>query len=176
MTTISEYKEASLKEDARTTAERFEQTVYPITESVLNSVLSLCNPGPIIVFQSGSWRFNMDALFLEHHAFRNADLPMHKNTYFVDPLNDKMLRYVFTKHKAANIVILHSGLVTRYRPIDDIVYDLTHWARLLPNGDKVILSTPITRVSFNRLMITPDQLATKIGATLVDDSFIISCP
>jgi hypothetical protein len=125
--------------------------------------------GPVAVLFSGGWRFNFNAVYLEHKIYKNTTLTNHEHTYFIDLDNKSLLNALLKKINAANTLILHSSMFD-YRSLTDIITQLPKYQ---PPGGQILYSVPHCRVNFNRLKYSVEDMAKKVQAQVVDDCFVI---
>jgi hypothetical protein len=173
MKILSSYSDSIIKTTPDVLAERAERGVYPMSDQLINCVVEKFDGNAVILF-SGSWRFNFNAMYIEHKGFQLAAKDFHANTLFVDPDNKFLFDYTLQKLKPKTLAILHSGIFFRYRKISDVMIDLNKLKTFIAPQGKIIATIPQNRIDFNRLTTPVSQLAKEISAECVEDSLIIT--
>lgn len=144
-------------------------SVFPVTDNVLNCVSKYIVGNTVGLF-SGSPRLYFDATYIEPSVFSALSVEWHNNTIFVDPKNKKLLNYTIKKLNPGTLLILNSNLFIRYRLWSDILQDIQDFKKL---AARVVVTLPILRFDFNRLKFTEQEITSKLGGTLLDDTVII---
>lgn len=158
-------------EDTLSKTDRQKVMVYPISPNIINHVMSKTLPGSTAFLFSGSWRLNIDAVYLELRHFRNSDLCWHPRTLFVEPQDPILYHYTLTKLKCNNLIVLHSDYWCGHRPLENIVADLDFLHQF---SDRVICSVPIKHTNFNKLIMSVEDLCQRYpGTSVYDDSIIM---
>jgi len=173
MKILSSYSDSTIKTTPAILAERAERTVYPISDHLINSIVGKFDSNTVILF-SGSWRFNFNAVYIEHKGFQLATKDFHTNTLFVDPNNRSLFEYTLQKLKPKTLAILHSGTFLKYRNISDVMINLNQLKTFIDPQGKIIATIPHNRIDFNRLTTPISQLAKEISAESVEDSLVIT--
>jgi hypothetical protein len=149
--------------------QQFQKSVYDISPLIIDYIKTKLQPGPIAVLFSGGWRFDFNAVYLEHKIYKNTTLTNHEHTYFVDLTNKTLLTVLLKKFNVSNTLILHSSMFD-YGSLTDIITQLPEYQ--LPGG-QILYSVPHCRVNFNRLKYSVEDMAKKVQAQIVDDCFVI---
>lgn len=144
--------------------------VYQVSETITNSIKNSFLPGNTVILFSGGFRLDFDGTYIEPKIFKEADLPWQKNTIFIDSDNQQVLEYTLKKLNISNLAIVHSTVFLKYRTLDKIYQDIV---RLSNFSKKVLVSMPTTRMDFNRLKYSNQDIADKFNGTLIEDSIII---
>jgi hypothetical protein len=173
MKILSSYSDGTIKPTPAILAEIAERGVYPMSDQLINCVVDQFDSNAVMLF-SGSWRFNLNAMYIEHKGLQSATKDFHANTLFVDPDNKFLFDYTLQKLKPKTLAILHSSIFFKYRKISDVMIDLHKLKTLIDPQGKIIATIPHNRIDFNRLTTPVSQLAKEISAECVEDSLIIT--
>jgi hypothetical protein len=150
--------------------EKYESTLYPLSNKVVDYVSELIIESNTVVLFSGGNRLNFDATYIEPKMFLKADIQWKPKTLFVDPSRTQHVNYVIKKLNPTHLLILNTNMFIRYRLWKDILGDIQHYKKL---ADKVVVSLPINRFDFNRLKYTDNMITNMMGGTLIDNTIII---
>jgi len=149
--------------------QQFKKSVYDISPLVIDYIKTKLKPGPVAVLFSGGWRFDFDAVYLEHKIYKNNTLTNHEHTYFIDLDNKSLLNALLKKINASNTLIINSSMFD-YDSLTNIIAQLPQY-QLRPG--QILCSVPHCRVNFNRLKYSVEDMAKKVQAQIVDDCFVI---
>ena len=181
MKIIEKYADGNFLNRVDVRTQRFQTSIYHITNNVIECVRSTLQVGNTAVLFSGNWRFNFDAVYLEAKFFEDTTISLKENTYFVEPIgldirpngvaDEKLHDKIMRNTNAANILILHSALFCNYQSMDTIIRRMKRYQQFQPK--QILLSVPYERVHFNRLKYTASDIAQHYQAEIVDDSFVV---
>lgn len=158
--------------DLDSKSDRYQAMVYPLDDGLLDRVMSLTLPGKTVFLFSGSWRLEVDAVYIELKHFQDCRLNWHPRTLFAEPNQKDFYHYMLTKLQPQNFVILHSDYWTGHRPLDRILQDLDDLASIAP---RVICSLPQRHANFNKLTLSVQDLCDLyLGVDIFNDSLIIT--
>ena len=167
---IQAHQNATIKDTPSVVDARFIASVYPINNNILSCVKNCLLAGPTVVICSGSWRLDLDAIYIESKVFQATTISYPPKTYFTDLGNKHLISCVLDKMQPTNIAFVHSGFFTSYRKIQNIMQDIEWYAQY---GKQVIMSSPTNKFDFNRLTTPLAQLAQDVGGFIVEDSIIV---
>jgi len=151
-------------------ADQYRSGLYDISDDVVFQVKSKLVPGTTVVLTSGSFRFDIDAVYLEPKYLSQCRLNWHQNTIFVNHENHTLLEYTLKKINPANILVLNTAIFIQYRNWTSIDADIK---RLKQFTSQIIVTIPIDRFDFNRLKYTNQSIAEKLNATIVKDTLLV---
>lgn len=155
--------------DPKVIDQQFQKSVYDISPLAIDYIKTKLQPGPVAVLFSGGWRFDFDAVYLEHKIYKNTTLTNHERTYFIDLDNKSLLNALLKKINASNTLIINSSMFD-YDSLLNIIDQLPQY-QLQPG--QILCSVPHCRVNFNRLKYSVEDMAKKVQAQVVDDCFVI---
>jgi len=145
-------------------------SLYKISNDIVNLVKLKLLAGTTVVLNSGSFRFDIDAIYLEPKYLAQHDLTWHQNTLFINYENNMLLEYTLNKINPTNIVILNSEIFIQYRSWSDIDTEIK---KLKQFTTQIIVTVPKHRFDFNRLRYTYETIAEKLNATIVENTLLI---
>lgn len=166
---------ALVRQDPETLSRMYKFMVYdPVPDSVVDRVRHLCQSGKTVMLFSGSWRWKLDATYIEHRHYRNVGIDYHPNTLFLNHNESGLFELVLRRLLPVNINILHNDWWTSHRPIEDLVMWLDSFLPFVrPRQGRVICSLPLIHLNFNRLKYGYNEIAEQIAGEIVQDSIII---
>lgn len=173
MKIVKNYNDTNLIDNQEVLDQRFQRTVYAMSSGLLEHVQSLLLPGNTVVMFSGSWRFNLDATYLEAKVFQKTKLPIHQRTWFVEPDNSELFNKVLEQLAPKNLLLLHSGFFCNYESLDQIMIKISLYQQLINTGSQIILTIPQNRVDFNRLKYSCEHVSQNLSIDFFNDSFIV---
>jgi len=160
-----------IAEDIDSKSDRCRAMVYPLDDGLLDRVMSLTLPGKTVFLFSGSWRLEVDAVYVELKHFQNCRLKWHPGTLFAEPNQKNFYHYMLRKLQPQNFVILHSDYWAGSRPLHRILQDLDDLAGIAP---RVICSLPLRHANFNKLTLSVQDLCDLYsGVSVSGDSLVI---
>lgn len=171
MKVVQHYSDSTFLNTTRVVTERFKKSTYDISQDVIESVRSKLLAGDTVVLFSGGWRFNFDAIYIEHKIFENNTILSKEKTYFVDPTDVKLFDNIMYDINASNILILHSAGFCNYQPMDKIIDKMKNYQKFNPK--QIILSIPHQRIHFNRLKYSTSDIAQQYKIKTIHNSFIV---
>jgi hypothetical protein len=145
-------------------------SVFPISADVLNYVGGRITGNNTVGLFSGSPKLRFDATYIEPFVFSTLPVTWHKNTIFADPKNKKLLNYTIKKLNPDTLLILNSNLFIRYRVWSDILQEIHDLKKL---AARVVVTVPMLRFDFNRLKFTEQEITSKLGGILLDNTVIV---
>jgi hypothetical protein len=143
--------------------------MYDVESDVINHVNNLLTNDKTVVMYSGSWRFDLDAVYLELKMMQDCNLQFHKSTLFVEPMQPKLVNLTLKSIRPKNIAILHSDYWTAHQPVDQLLEKMDSLLQYVQPGGQVICTVPLIHLNFNRLTRTYQDL----GFDIVGDSVVI---
>jgi hypothetical protein len=151
-------------------ADQYRSSLYDISDEIVGWVKSKLVSGTTVILTSGSFRFDIDAIYLEPKYLSSYRLNWHQNTMFVNHENNTLIEYTLKKINPANILILNTGIFIQYRNWTSIDADIK---RLKQFTSQIIVTIPSDRFDFNRLRYTNQTIAEKLNATTMKDTLLI---
>jgi len=148
---------------------RYQYMMYDVESDVINHVNNLLTNDKTVVMYSGSWRFDLDAVYLELKMMQDCNLQFHKSTLFVEPMQPKLVNLTLKSIRPKNIAILHSDYWTAHQPVDQLLEKMDSLLQYVQPGGQVICTVPLIHLNFNRLTRTYQDL----GFDIVGDSVVI---
>lgn len=153
-------------------SDRCRAMVYPLDDGLLDHIISLTLPGKTVFLFSGSWRLNMEAVYIELKHLQDCRLQWHPNTLFAEPNQKNSYLYILKKLQPQNFVILNSDYWTGHRPLVDILLDLDELKKIAP---RVICSLPVRHANFNKLTTSIRDLCDLYpGMNVFNDNLVIT--
>ena len=171
MKIIKNYSEISFINHEDIITQRFQHSVYDIPDSVVKYVNSKLIPGITTILFSGSWRFNISAVYIEAKIFQNNKCKITNPTYFVEPENSKLFDKIMYRMRPTNILFLHSAFFCNYQSLDLIIERMNKYWLYQPQ--QIILSIPQNKVIFNRLKFSCQDIAEQYQAQFIEDCFVL---
>ena len=171
MKVIQHYSDSTFLDTTKVVTEQFQKSTYNISTDVIEFVKSKLHFGNTAVLFSGRWRFDFDAVYVEHKIFKNNSISLKEKIYFVDPTDIKLFDNIMYDINASNILILHSAFFCNYQPMDKIIDKMKKYQKFNPK--QIILSIPHQRIHFNRLKYSTSDIAAQYQIEIIDDSFVV---
>jgi len=151
--------------------DQWQSSLYPVPDSVIDWVSNHLLDGQTVVLFSGEHRFDFDATYIEPNLLSNIKKQYrHPNVIFADQNKPVTLNYALKKLNIKNLLLLNTAHFIRYRHWEEILVDIQH---LKQYSDRIIVTMPILRFDFNRLKYSNQDIATKLGGVLLDDTVVI---
>lgn len=169
MSVIESYITGPILNDIESLTSRYQYMMYDINPIVVNHVTNMLSTEKTVVMYSGSWRFNLDAVYLELKMTKNCNLQFHKSTLFVEPNNPKLVNLTLKSIAPKNIAVLHSDYWVAHLPVNHLLEKIDSLLKYTQPGGQVICTVPLIHLNFNRLTSTYQDL----GFDLVEDSAVI---
>lgn len=169
MTVIESYIVDPLLNDTVALTNRYQYMMYDITPTIIEYVNNLLLDGKTLIMYSGSWRFDLEATYVELRMMRYCNLNFHKSTLFVEPNEAKLIELTLKSINPVNIVIMHSDYWVAHQPIEQLIKSMDNLLKYAQPGGQVICTVPLIHLNFNRLTTTYHDL----GFNIVDDSIVI---
>jgi hypothetical protein len=172
MTVIESYSadRQNLLPDIKSLSHNYQYLSYNMSPTVLKYVENLLLPGSTVILFSGSWRFTLDATYLELKEAKDYQLPFAKSTLFLDPNNLPIFDLTMRSLHPVNIAILHSDLWVLHCPFAQMIDRMDQLLKYVQPKGQVICSVPLQHINFNRLTTTYMEL----GYPIVEDSMVIT--
>ena len=169
MSVIESYIIDPVLNDLVSLTSRYQYMMYDVESDVINHVNNLLTNDKTVVMYSGSWRFDLDAVYLELKMMQDCNLQFHKSTLFVEPMQPKLVNLTLKSIRPKNIAILHSDYWTAHQPVDQLLEKMDSLLQYVQPGGQVICTVPLIHLNFNRLTRTYQDL----GFDIVGDSVVI---
>lgn len=150
--------------------DQYWSNVFPLPPAVTDYVGQLIDNQDAVVLYSGSPRLTFNATYIEPTVFSTLPVQWHQQTLFVEPKNKILVNYTLKKLKPKNLLILNSNIFIRYRLWSDVLHDICDFKNI---AERVIVTMPILRFDFNRLKFTEQEITSKLGGTLIDETVIV---
>ena len=169
MPVIESYITDPVLNDTVSMTSRYQHMMYDIESDVIKHVNNLLLVDKTVVMYSGSWRFNLDAVYLELKMMQNCNLQFHKSTLFVEPMQPKLVNLTLKSIAPKSIAILHSDYWVAHQPVNQLLEKMDSLLKYVQPGGQVICTVPLIHLNFNRLTRTYQDL----GFDLIGDSAVI---
>jgi hypothetical protein len=150
--------------------EQLLSTLYPLSDNIVKYINSQLGTGNTVVLFSGGFCLPWVATYIEAKMFQLADVKWKPNTLFVDPSQSELKNHVIKCLKPQNLLILNTNIFLKYRPWHEIDKDIDYFKT---TAGKVIVTAPLTRIDFNRLQFSNQDIASMMKATILEDTLII---
>jgi hypothetical protein len=169
MSVIESYITDPQINDIVTLTSKYQHMMYDIGSDVIEHVNDLLLIGKTVIMYSGSWRFNLDAVYLELKMMQDCNLQFHKSTLFVETMQPKLVNLTLKSIAPKNIAILHSDYWIAHQPVNQLLEKMDSLLKYVQPGGQVICTVPLKHLNFNRLTRTYQDL----GFDLIGDSAVV---
>ena len=103
---ITSYKDATMLNDPNIIVNMYKRTYTPISDLVLTYIQHNQLPGPTAVVFSGSWNYQLPAVYFEDQLLKELPLNFHKDTFFIDAYQKNTLENTLTSGKFTNLIFI----------------------------------------------------------------------
>jgi hypothetical protein len=143
----------------------------PITTESLDYVKNLIQ-GSVMIVHSGSWNFDIDAVYIEPKHYQQLSFNFHPNTKFVNYPFDHTVKKLLARHPVDRLLFLHSPL-TKYLNSTQLIEFLDEFKYLLNSNGSIIAVIDLLFLNFNRLTTSYSDIACQLNAVKQDNDLII---
>jgi hypothetical protein len=159
--------------DRKIFIDQYQYSLYPISNSVIKCVTDNLLPGKTVILFSGHHRFNFDAVYIEPTFLSTIAHPkQNSKIIFANQSDTKLLNYILKKMHVTNLLVLNTASFIKYRSWQEIKNDIYQLKEL---AEQVIVTLPLNRFDFNRLKYSSDDIATKLGGVVLDNTVVVAC-
>jgi hypothetical protein len=160
---IEKYQDAELNSNVLLKTNRALQGFGPAADLKLE--------GRTLVLFSGSWRFNLDADYIEYQYYNDLSVTFHKNTKFVNNLSMKLLSKILSRY---DNLVLDNCVEFRYKTAQEINSLLKDYCSVKPSTCKLIAIVKLTTMCVNRLTTDIEMIKQQILAeSFSNNNFLI---
>lgn len=166
-----QHADAQLKSDIDILAKLAIHNHKPVHSDVLNYVKTLAT-GSTMVVHSGSWNYDIDAVYLESKNFQPLSLNFHPCTKFIDYPFNSMVEKLLFQNPVDCLLFLHSPL-TKYRTIQQLDEFLKSFRNLVRPQGSIIAVIDLLFLNFNRLTTGYQDVIQQLDAVRIHNDLVV---